>query len=353
MRRVWVAVGLIWLPVGGLVAMWAAWSERLPVRIATHWNGWGAPDRFGSTTGTWIALLTVAVVAGLAGVAASVLARLAETAYAGVLRRGAARPGPSAAEVSGGTVFADDCGGGVGSVAALAARRASAAGFLLVAAGAIAGGSAGLWATIAGATLADPQDPRPGWRLLFFVGGLAWSIAVRAMIGRLAQPVLPVSTAVDPLELRPTERAAFSTTLRPPFVLGVVLVAAGLTAVIAALFQPGLWPVVAVLAVIGLLLGRIRVTADRRGLRLAVGPIGVPVKQIALADIAAAEVAQINPMEWGGWGYRVTPGRSALVLRGGPGLVLLLRDGRRFAVTMDEPQVPAALLTALHIQARR
>lgn len=38
---------------------------------------------------------------------------------------------------------------------------------------------------------------------------------------------------------------------------------------------------------------------------------------------------------------------TVALLRPGPGLVLDLRDGRRFAVTVADPQTPAALLTAL------
>ena len=41
------------------------------------------------------------------------------------------------------------------------------------------------------------------------------------------------------------------------------------------------------------------------------------------------------------------PGRSALVLRGGPGMVVDLVDGRRFAVTLDDPAEPVAILNAL------
>jgi hypothetical protein len=46
------------------------------------------------------------------------------------------------------------------------------------------------------------------------------------------------------------------------------------------------------------------------------------------------------------------PGRSALVLRSGPAVVLTLSDGRRFAVTVDDPQTPAALLDAFRARAR-
>ncbi|HQX36543.1 MAG TPA: hypothetical protein PLA13_09335, partial [Microbacteriaceae bacterium] len=55
----------------------------------------------------------------------------------------------------------------------------------------------------------------------------------------------------------------------------------------------------------------------------------------------------IDPMGWGGWGYRVTPGRSAIVLRTGPGLVITQRDQKQFAISLDAPEAPASLLLGL------
>lgn len=55
-----------------------------------------------------------------------------------------------------------------------------------------------------------------------------------------------------------------------------------------------------------------------------------------------------------GWlGYRVAPGRSALVLHAGPGLVIERRNGNLFAVTLTDPETPAGLLTALARPVRR
>ncbi|GIE99700.1 DUF1648 domain-containing protein [Paractinoplanes rishiriensis] len=295
MRGVRTAAVLIWLPVVVIVATWAAWSDRLPERMGTHWNGFGAPDRYSSATWFGVTLLVIAVAAGVAGVFVAGRSRL-----------------------------------------------------LTGVAGAVTGGTAGIWLSTAEAAL---SDGRLGWRFVYFVAGLGWGALVAAVAGPSASPVRPAPQGVDPLDLAPTERAAFSTTLRAPLIMAVTLVAALPIAVFAALAQPVLWPVLAVVLAAGLMFGRIRVTADTRGLRVVAGLIGVPVKRIPLSDITGVEVADINPLEWGGWGYRVIPGRTALVLRAGPGLVLHLRGGRRFAVTMDDPRTPAALLTALQARA--
>ena len=155
-----------------------------------------------------------------------------------------------------------------------------------------------------------------------------------------------------PLDLSPTERAAYSTTQRAPLLLAVSVVAALVIAVVAAAGPVTLWPVVIVPVIAGLVLGRVRVTVDRRGVRLVAGLLTIPFKTVRLADIVRADAAEIDPLEWGGWGYRITPGRSALVLRKGPGLVLHLTNGHLVAITMDDPATPAALLMALRARPR-
>jgi hypothetical protein len=345
MRRLWTAAALVWAPTALLAATWAAWSDRLPSRVATHWPGSGPADGFSSTTTFRTTMLVIAVLAGLAAIAATLPARRAETA----LTQAAPPPGPASTTDTAGSARADAIGG-AGAVAA-AATRAAVARWLPAAAGATAGGCAGIWVATATATLADPADPRLGWRFLYFVAGLAWGLVVAATAGRSPRVPLPAWSAVDPMDLAPTERAAFSTTLHSPLILGATLATVPLIVVLAATVQPVLWPALLVPAVVVLAFGRVRVTADRRGLRLVAGVVGIPMKHIPLADIVGAEAADINPLEWGGWGYRVKPTSSALVLRSGPGLVLHLRNGRRFAVTLDDPRTPAALLTALRARA--
>ena len=95
---------------------------------------------------------------------------------------------------------------------------------------------------------------------------------------------------------------------------------------------------------------KISVVVDETGLSIRFGPLGWPRRHVALAKIARVSVDYIEPLEWGGWGYRIVPGRSAVVLRRGPGLVVELRDGRKFAVTVDDPRSGAALLEAYRLR---
>ena len=96
------------------------------------------------------------------------------------------------------------------------------------------------------------------------------------------------------------------------------------------------WILVASAVVVAIALtwvSMVRVTASERGLRIAFGPFGFPSKHMPLERIERAEATEIEPLRWGGWGYRwAGPGRTAVVVRRGPGLVLDLRGGGRFAV---------------------
>jgi len=104
-----------------------------------------------------------------------------------------------------------------------------------------------------------------------------------------------------------------------------------------------------------LALSSVSVTADQRGVSLAYGPWRLIRQRIPLDRIAAASAIDVRPMKWGGWGYRGSLRifrRAAVVLRGGPGLRLDLRDGAVFTVTVDQPEVAAALINR-YVQSRR
>ncbi|MFN8168277.1 MAG: hypothetical protein U0S36_05795 [Candidatus Nanopelagicales bacterium] len=110
-------------------------------------------------------------------------------------------------------------------------------------------------------------------------------------------------------------------------------------------------------AAVGLLVGvlgwwlsslEVRVTAQR--FTVGFGPWGWPRRVVELADVADASAILVEPTQWGGWGYRWIPWAhaSAAVVRRGPGIALVLRDGRRFAVTVDDAVAGAqAASTAL------
>ena len=189
------------------------------------------------------------------------------------------------------------------------------------------------------------------WVLIVWIGG---SVVVGASAARIASS-LP--TASDPgtgtvpptMDLAPGERAFWASSLsaRWPLLLGLVtlLVALGLTLI------TEMWiGVVLLLAAIAITtFSRIRVTADGSGLHVRYGFLGWPRTSVSLGAIATARAIDIRPTDWGGWGYRgslTLMKRAAVVLRAGPGIRLDLHDGKVFAVTIDDPDIPARLLNA-------
>jgi hypothetical protein len=60
--------------------------------------------------------------------------------------------------------------------------------------------------------------------------------------------------------------------------------------------------------------------------------------------VVEAHAVRIRPLQWGGWGFRVIPARTGPIVRKGPGLVLVLTDGRRLGITLDDPVTPAGLI---------
>jgi hypothetical protein len=179
-------------------------------------------------------------------------------------------------------------------------------------------------------------------------GALGWRIA-----GRVTPIIHPLAAAPASVGLRAGEIAAWAgrASSRTMALLGVADL---LVAAIVAIVTPV--PVALVLLVLApvlLLFAEITVTVDRRGLRVAFGPLRWPVRHLPLSSIAQAEVIDVRPMQWGGWGYRWAPGRAAtaVVLRAGPGLKVMLNDGRAFVVTVDHPDYAAGLLNDLVNQA--
>lgn len=103
-----------------------------------------------------------------------------------------------------------------------------------------------------------------------------------------------------------------------------------------------------VVGVSGWLLSSLQVRVTGTAFTVAFGPVGWPRRVIALAEIADVSAIQVEPTEWGGWGYRWIPWAkaSAAVIRRGPGIALVLRDGRRFAVTVDDAVAGAQTISA-------
>ena len=131
--------------------------------------------------------------------------------------------------------------------------------------------------------------------------------------------------------------------------LPLVLIAIGAALVATAHSAAAAVPA-ALLVILYLALGWIRVSVDARGLRIRYGLLPRPVTSVPLDDIRRAERIDLAPFQWGGWGYRGSRkafGRAAVVLRAGDAIKLQLTDGSEFAVTVNDAATGAALLAGL------
>lgn len=157
------------------------------------------------------------------------------------------------------------------------------------------------------------------------------------------------------LHLKGTQTAAWhgSATARwPRYGALVGLVAAGVAVIV------GLWvnPVAAIalpLGIVGLValaFSSIGVTVDKNGLTVTYGFLPWPRTHIGLDRIVSVGVADVVPIEHGGWGYRGSVRlmkRAAVIVRRGEGIHLGLEGDRTFVVTVDNAEQGAGVLNDL------
>jgi hypothetical protein len=137
-------------------------------------------------------------------------------------------------------------------------------------------------------------------------------------------------------------------------VLGPSLVAAG-GVVTAIRVAPESLVVGGTLVLVGILLWwftSITVAVGPVGLKVRFGPLGWPAIRVPLARIERVELEDVEPLAYGGWGYRVVPGVRAVVIRRGVGLRIGRQGRPDLVVTVDDAATAAGLLAA-HLEAHR
>lgn len=311
------AVAVVLLPTLALVAMGPlpllVWRDRLPDRLASHWSGSGGPD--GSMSPGGLLVMTVA----------AILVAVAGLGWVALSRR---RRDPFVYPF----------------VAFLA----------LMLAGVICAAAASIVAV--NLDQADWRDAGslPWWHIVLVISGplILAAAGARALPPMPAGPA-PAGTAATPLGTG--ERAVWVGTLTNRWLL-VPSVALSVVGLVWLVVGPGRW-VGLTFVPLGLatsVLATVRVTVDRRGLQVAYGPLHWPRTRFPVERIESADVIEVHPTQWGGWGYRGSirlMKRAAVVLRRGPGLHLRLRDGSEFAVTVDHPEPGAELLNRILVAA--
>lgn len=241
-----------------------------------------------------------------------------------------------------------------GVMAAVLPRATTRSDWLLVTAYAVAGLMGSLFVSVQLVNLGAPDGALavrlPWWHLM-----IAFMVAsVCAGAGLAAARFLPSpAPAARPapatrLGLGDGELAAWAraTGSWPLGSLGLLLTAAALA------LLPFTGPAGAAPLLVGglpcLCFARLYVTVGRQGLTVTPGRLPWPRIRVPLETISGASHRDVDALgDFGGWGYRIRPGASGVILRSGPTLVVRRAGGREFAVTVDDPATAAALLNSL------
>ncbi|MEY3697335.1 MAG: hypothetical protein RJA41_985 [Actinomycetota bacterium] len=74
-----------------------------------------------------------------------------------------------------------------------------------------------------------------------------------------------------------------------------------------------------------------------------------PVQKIDWQNVASVRTLHVEPVQWGGWGYRWVPWKkaTAAVMRRGPGLRFDFANGKVFVITIDDAQTALAAIRSV------
>lgn len=298
--RIWLTLGLIPAMLLGLLVLPFAlfWSD-LPNPIATHWNLGGDPN--GSMPPVVLLLVMVALVAAV---------------WWGVARAVGRTPYEAPSFVAG--LFGiETLLVAVTWLAVLANRDQTT------------------WQTADGVGLVQIAIAVVPAAIVGYVG---WIISGGSSVDRT-----PATEAISSLDVPSPHAAIWSSRGN-----GRILQLIGILALIVAV---AIWSwaslVVVLIALFVLVFAEVRVTVSSNGAVVSLGWLGIPSWTVPLSAIAHAEVETINPMAYGGYGYRLRPGVRAIVTRGGEALRLVRDDKPDLVLTVDDAKTGAGLINSM------
>jgi hypothetical protein len=129
---------------------------------------------------------------------------------------------------------------------------------------------------------------------------------------------------------------------------GLILQLGGAALIVIGLVTWG-WTTIVLLGLgaVVLTFAEVRVTVAQRGAVVSLGWLGIPSWTVPMEAIDRAEVEQVNPMAYGGWGYRLRPGVRAIVTRGGESLRLVRPDKADLVLTVDDAATGAGVINSM------
>jgi len=221
------------------------------------------------------------------------------------------------------------------------ARTASAASGVYGLGGVLlAAHSVGLWANVDAPTWERARHV--GWALALGIVAVGLAGVAAGWFLAPAKPAEAAASGPAPSAgLGASEQAVWSGTAHN---LALIAVAPLVTALAAALGSTHVWLAGLLVSVVALVFSSVRVLVGPSGVRVRIGVLGWPRRSLTYDEIAEARADRIVPLAYGGWGWRRRPGRSAVVVRAGDGLVLRLRSGGAFVVTVDGASTAAGLV---------
>ncbi|MFG2879360.1 DUF1648 domain-containing protein [Streptomyces sp. NPDC048337] len=375
-----------------IVALPLAAGGRLPDPVATHWGGSGQPDGSMPLWGAivfpaavWAVLVLGVVLARrwaasvllpggvlLAG-AQAVIVRANLDLDRGDWRQAGALNGWLVAAVVGAAALAGTAGVLVdhrrradapGAPTGAGAAGVGAAGTSAGAMGAAGAGAAGMGA--AGTETPGAKPPgreAPGGEAsgVEIPGGAAPGVEAPGVEapGREAPGAGTPGREAAGMDIPAGERFVWLARTSNPW-LRLIAAVTGLAAAGAALAGVGglvgsaAWGLVAPLGLASLLVlacSSVQARVTGKGLEVAFGPLGWPVRRWAAPDVESARVEDRRPVQVGGWGYRLSGLGTTVMLRGGPCLVVRSK-GKDFAVSVDDADRGAALLNSVSAEVR-
>lgn len=309
-----VAVDLVpWLILALLIGPFLAMWTRLPEPVAVHWGQEGAPD--GSMSRFVALLLPVGLWAAIGGTAMiSVFMARARTSNHQTL--------PPLV--------------------------------VLYLAGAVLVLSSGIivWANLDNTSWSEAKEVRPGPFLMTLIAcGLLAIVLGRWAESRLQSP--DVAEEFKPsVGLENSERAAWFGSAHNYLLL------AGLGAVSVFLWRRGTdgpagYALVAMPLVLGAWFSWVRMVVSNETVAISLGPWHWPRKVLRIRDVDSASAEHVQPLRYGGWGYRLCGSRCrAITVRRGEGIRLSMQDGRTLIVTIDGAGEGAGLINDLVARSR-
>lgn len=164
-------------------------------------------------------------------------------------------------------------------------------------------------------------------------GFLGWLLAGgRGSVGE-DEPLEPVSTNLTSW----TGRASN---------LWIAAIAAVL--IVLCFFVGPVWALLLVaIAVLLVLFAFVRVDAGDSGVLVSLGPVGLPRRRYSFESITGAGAVEITPLAYGGWGWRIRPGRRAYIIRRGQAIRIERATGVAVVITVDDAQTGAAVIDSI------